>query len=165
MEERVGEEGLTVAALMVIFMGDAIRLTEWADRIAYVTAFRWAGRGKVPGLHRSVSGRLFVEVADRAPVSDGRRKMRALLREMTAVLMRRERDGFRACARGLTGFGACACLRCGPPRAFVRDAAWERGRVFLADDATRGVAARVAGGPASFAGRVSPAGAQPSWWR
>ena len=52
-----------------------------------MTAFRWAGRGKVPGLHRSVSGRLFVEVADGAPVSDGKaEKMRALLREMTAVL-------------------------------------------------------------------------------
>lgn len=43
-----------------------IRLTEWADRqgIAYITAFRWAHLGKVPGLHRAVSGRLFVEVPD-----------------------------------------------------------------------------------------------------
>lgn len=43
-----------------------IRLTDWADRqgIAYITAFRWSRRGKVPGLHRAVSGRLFVEVAD-----------------------------------------------------------------------------------------------------
>lgn len=43
-----------------------IRLTEWADRqgVAYITAFRWAGRGKVPGLHRAVSGRLFVDVPD-----------------------------------------------------------------------------------------------------
>lgn len=41
-----------------------IRLTEWANRqgIAYITAVRWAKAGKIPGLHRAVSGRLFVEV-------------------------------------------------------------------------------------------------------
>ncbi len=43
-----------------------IRLTEWAERqgIAYITAFRWAHAGKIPGLHKTVSGRLFVEVKD-----------------------------------------------------------------------------------------------------
>jgi predicted site-specific integrase-resolvase len=43
-----------------------IRLTEWAAQqgIAYITAFKWSQRGKVPGLHRAVSGRLFVEVPD-----------------------------------------------------------------------------------------------------
>ena len=43
-----------------------IRLTEWASRqgVAYITAFRWAHAGKVPGLHRAASGRLFVDVAD-----------------------------------------------------------------------------------------------------
>jgi predicted site-specific integrase-resolvase len=43
-----------------------IRLTEWASQqgIAYITAFKWTKRGKVPGLHRAVSGRLFVEVPD-----------------------------------------------------------------------------------------------------
>jgi len=43
-----------------------IRLTEWARRqgIAYVTAFRWARAGKVPGLQKSITGRLFVEIPD-----------------------------------------------------------------------------------------------------
>jgi predicted site-specific integrase-resolvase len=43
-----------------------IRLTEWATRqgIAYITAFRWSQAGKIPGLHKSVSGRLFVEVEE-----------------------------------------------------------------------------------------------------
>lgn len=43
-----------------------IRLPEWARRngIAYITAFRWAHAGKIPGLHRTVSNRLFVEVPD-----------------------------------------------------------------------------------------------------
>lgn len=43
-----------------------IRLPEWARRqgIAYVTAYRWSRLGKVPGLHRAPSGRLFVEVDD-----------------------------------------------------------------------------------------------------
>ena len=41
-----------------------IRLTDWATRqgISYITAFRWAKAGKIPNLHRAVSGRLFVEV-------------------------------------------------------------------------------------------------------
>lgn len=41
-----------------------IRLTEWAAQqgISYLTAFKWSQRGKVPGLHRAVSGRLFVDV-------------------------------------------------------------------------------------------------------
>ena len=45
-----------------------IRLTDWAAQqgIAYVTAFRWAHAGKVPGLHKAVSGRLFVEVQEPA---------------------------------------------------------------------------------------------------
>lgn len=43
-----------------------IRLTDWAETqgIAYVTAFRWARMGKIPGLHRAVSNRLFVDVPD-----------------------------------------------------------------------------------------------------
>jgi putative resolvase len=42
-----------------------IRLTTWAEQqgIAYITAFRWAQAGKIPGLHRNVAGRLYVEVA------------------------------------------------------------------------------------------------------
>ncbi len=41
-----------------------IRLTEWASRqgIAYITAFRWARAGKVPGLVKAPSGRLFVNL-------------------------------------------------------------------------------------------------------
>ncbi len=41
-----------------------VRLTDWPTRqgISYTTAFRWARAGKIPGLHRAVSGRLFVEV-------------------------------------------------------------------------------------------------------
>ena len=68
-----------------------IRLTEWAARqgIAYITAFRWAGRGKVPGLHRAVSGRLFVEVPDGplAPVSNLKaERLKVLLREALAMI-------------------------------------------------------------------------------
>ena len=49
-----------------------IRLTEWAAQqgISYVTAFRWARDGKVPGIHRAASNRLFVDVPD-LPVGKG----------------------------------------------------------------------------------------------
>ena len=45
-----------------------IRLTEWATQqgIAYVTAFRWYRLGKVPGVEKSISGRLFVDVPNDA---------------------------------------------------------------------------------------------------
>lgn len=43
-----------------------IRLSEWATRqgISYITAFRWSKAGKVPGLQRAPSGRLFVDLPD-----------------------------------------------------------------------------------------------------
>lgn len=45
-----------------------IRLSEWASQqgIAYTTAFRWSRTNRVPGLKKSVSGRLYVEVSDAA---------------------------------------------------------------------------------------------------
>lgn len=82
-----------------------IRLTEWADRqgIAYITAFRWAHRGKVPGLHRAVSGRLFVEVPDISTGTTVALYGRVSSHEQTADLerqMNRLRDF--AASRGLT---------------------------------------------------------------
>lgn len=41
-----------------------IRLTEWAIQqgISYITAYRWAKGGKIPGLYSTPTNRLFVEV-------------------------------------------------------------------------------------------------------
>lgn len=45
-----------------------IRLTEWATRqgISYGAAFRWGKEGKIPGLVRAPTGRLFVEIVPEA---------------------------------------------------------------------------------------------------